>query len=824
MMRTFVREVLQSFGPYLERGRCLIITPDEAPKNFLQQVFQTALGRRGVLPEITTASEWAWRLHEQKQTEAARLFLRFLQNIRAGTPQPPWSVALQQAWFLLRTVRFCRQDGGTTTLPPLPLASLPPSGDFLWSLLQSVDTDCPQSDGAEESLVEAFVQSHPEEAFVFLDVFSSRERPFLQAVRNVFAQHTNTLVWNPQASSPRQTPLFVGEFRSYRSEAGFIVEDIQKRWIHCPSEKVAVVTDDQLLRQYLLAEGLRRGLSFRVRSARVGWADTPAGLCIEALAEWLSDDSVRSWSQWGGALMGLAHLPENQRRFWHFFLANVVRSPGISVDGRFTVPAFALPKDLRFFVEKRFESFLEGRMEFEKTSNWRQERAWRGEKPLNCWVRQHLQDCKGWEELSGVTLPTQALLNLEDVLLLEDDGEPICARDYVQILSELLRVLTKEVPRLALTSDPSPEPWLLSVRESAFMACDTVYLAGLNETWVQMEEPPPFFHKGRNLHLIDLEVIFQQHLSRRTVTVTRTVEARAKPHVFWRVLSDLPPALRVDVSAARSEPLQNYEKAGSPSVRASVPFSLRPRRFSITDWQLLQDDSYAYYAKTLLKLIPTSLKISISQNLGLWAHDLLYRYFSRRGRTITLADFAEQRCSQEVSGPSKMFWQRLKPVFMEMSDAWERDRQTLLEVQSEVCKERQVVVRDQLFSFFGVCDRIDRFPDRVRVVDFKTGRIPREKELRELGLWQLPLEASMIRAENPVSTVEISLISLRSTWGKERDFTLLFDEELSERVEKSLEACLEVYCGEDFAFETMAESPTRAIRYAALERLTESLT
>ena len=823
MIRSFARDVSLRMSSFLQSGRCTVIAPDAAHKDQLQRVFISAAdgAQRGVLPDVLTVSEWAQKLHKRTRLNPCRLFLTWLQELRSWSPQSSWSVLLRQAQLLLRTARFCHQEGGTAWLPPLPLAHLRAHEAIMWHLLQDLDMGSPRSDEEEEASIELFLREHPQDAFIFFDAFPAQERPFLQALRCVFPKHGNAYVWQPSDPPARTSPFFVGEFASEREEAAFLIRDIQHRLPHGSAETMAVVSDDETLRRNLCAEGMRQGLLFRTKGARVSWASTPVGSCALGLACWLTGGSAESWERFWGDFVRLPHIPEEQRRFWHFFLANIAHAPGLPVGETFIVPKFASESELKTFVSKKGETVPEMRDAFLKLLDWRKEKAWNQKHALSMWLKQH---CAVWAdlgELVGISLPRLGVLH--DVLSeFDDKGELLSAREYVLILESLLRIAAKEAPLVEFSDGQSrSSPWLLSVKESALMALDTVYLAGVNESWVCTEETPPFFYNVGGAQQKRFELVFHQHLARRVVTVTRTASPRTNPHPFWYSLSEISPAYRVEVAkpteAAVKERHEEEKKA--VQVCAKVAPSLRPRNFSVTDWQLLQDDPYAFYAKTLLKVYPLPKKDCLPRDLGLWAHHLLYRYFSQKGPHVTLEAFAEQENLQASSWLTKMFWPRLRMIFREMSASWEEAFPLLLAVQSETRKSRKIIVGGQPFSFFGVCDRVDFLAGKVRVVDFKTGSPPKEKEIREGRAWQLPLEASMLQGECPDLPVELSVVSLRSLWGRERELTLLFDETLREDTESRLKERLEAYMAEDFTFETLETDQHRTSRYAALERL-----
>ncbi len=186
------------------------------------------------------------------------------------------------------------------------------------------------------------------------------------------------------------------------------------------------------------------------------------------------------------------------------------------------------------------------------------------------------------------------------------------------------------------------------------------------------------------------------------------------------------------------------------------PVALRPRRLSVTEVETWLRDPYAIYARHVLRLRALD---PIEQNAeaadyGNVVHEGLRRFLDRVGtawpanaEALLLSD-VEAALAEARLRPAVVAWWRPR---LRRIAAWaaevERDRRVaggLVLVRPEVGGEAEIGGPAGPFRLRGRADRIERRRDgALAILDYKTGAVPSEPEVREGWAPQLPLQAAM---------------------------------------------------------------------------------
>jgi ATP-dependent helicase/nuclease subunit B len=196
--------------------------------------------------------------------------------------------------------------------------------------------------------------------------------------------------------------------------------------------------------------------------------------------------------------------------------------------------------------------------------------------------------------------------------------------------------------------------------------------------------------------------------------------------------------------------------AAAPQPAPKPPLAARPTRLSVTDIEHWLRDPYTIYAKYILRLRPLD-PIDVAPGAaerGSIIHaairDFTQRFAEKlpddparelielgRPRFAALEDFPEARA---------FWWPRFERIARWFAD-WELARRpSLAAILAEIGGEIEIPLTEGSFTLRGIADRIERGADgRYVILDYKTGAVRSEKQVRTGLAPQLTLEAAMLR-------------------------------------------------------------------------------
>jgi ATP-dependent helicase/nuclease subunit B len=186
------------------------------------------------------------------------------------------------------------------------------------------------------------------------------------------------------------------------------------------------------------------------------------------------------------------------------------------------------------------------------------------------------------------------------------------------------------------------------------------------------------------------------------------------------------------------------------------PRAARPTGLSVTDVENWLRDPYTIYAKHILKLRelePVDLPPGAADR-GIVIHAALGEFTKSYAGALPADPAAElikigakHFAALEDYPEARAFWwprfQRIARWFA----AWDRERRSDgTEFAAEAAGQIPISLRERVFTLRARADRIERRADgRYAILDYKTGQVPSEKQVR-IGISpQLTLEAAILR-------------------------------------------------------------------------------
>jgi len=222
-------------------------------------------------------------------------------------------------------------------------------------------------------------------------------------------------------------------------------------------------------------------------------------------------------------------------------------------------------------------------------------------------------------------------------------------------------------------------------------------------------------------------------------TAWEQARARGAKYLAWARALDRPPEIkRIDRPAPKP------------------PRAARPTGLSVTDVENWLRDPYTIYAKRVLKLReldPIDLPPGAADR-GIVMHAALGEFTKKFAAALPpdpaaelIAIGAKHFAALEDYPEARAFWwprfQRIARWFA----AWDGERRNNgTALIAEVDGKIPITLGERVFTLRARADRIERRPDgRYAVLDYKTGQVPTEKQVR-IGISpQLTLEAAILR-------------------------------------------------------------------------------
>ncbi|MBZ0120179.1 MAG: PD-(D/E)XK nuclease family protein, partial [Sandaracinaceae bacterium] len=210
----------------------------------------------------------------------------------------------------------------------------------------------------------------------------------------------------------------------------------------------------------------------------------------------------------------------------------------------------------------------------------------------------------------------------------------------------------------------------------------------------------------------------------------------------------------VALARALDRPAGDAKPVARPEPKP--PVAARPTRLSVTEIEHWLRDPYTIYAKHILKLAPLDAVDTPpgARDRGTVIHGAIAAFTEEFAAKLpddplrALLALGETHFAALEDYPeAKAFWwprfERIANWFV----AWEIERRAeSRQIHAEIRGEIAIPLGTRSFTLSGRADRIERRADgNYAILDYKTGQVPSEKQVRTGLSPQLTLEAAMLR-------------------------------------------------------------------------------
>jgi len=373
--------------------------------------------------------------------------------------------------------------------------------------------------------------------------------------------------------------------------------------------------------------------------------------------------------------------------------------------------------------------------------------------------------------------------------------------------AEHLRVALSDYPEtftIAIGGRKVPEPprsgariSVLGVLEARLTTFDRVVLGGLNEaSWPPDAKSDAWLSRPMR-HALGLDLPerrislsahdFAQLVGAREVIVSRATKAEGAPTVASRFLQRLATVAgpRWENVRARGDRYvtwartldrpQSITPIAKPTPRP--PRAARPLSFSVTDIEHWLRDPYTIYAKYILglrELDAIDLEPGAADR-GSIIHGALSEFTKTFAaalpddpvRELIAIGREHFRATEDFPEARAFWWPRFQRI-ARWFGGWERSRRIDVKaLAAEISGKIAIGLGERTLTLRTRADRIEQRPDgSYAILDYKTGQVPTEKQVRAGISPQLTLEAAILRqggfADLPAGPVaELVYVSLK---------------------------------------------------------------
>ncbi|MBR72007.1 MAG: double-strand break repair protein AddB [Rhodospirillaceae bacterium] len=383
-------------------------------------------------------------------------------------------------------------------------------------------------------------------------------------------------------------------------------------------------------------------------------------------------------------------------------------------------------------------------------------------------------DSDGSNLLFGSIAGKELALFLEELLEHGDSIGKINGTDYISIFNSLIK---QHMIRPKFENQNNFFIW--SPLEARLQKSDIVIIGGLNEgTWPLKPKNDPWMNRpmreafglaspekriGLSAH------DFVQAASTEQVMITRSQKNNDGPTIpsrwFLRIINLLEKNSSVlpkekgeywkSIYHEQQKSVGNFSPISPPSP--IPPLDSRPRKLSVTEVERWMKDPYSIYAKHILRLRPMEpINLSISNaDKGNIIHEILDTFLKNNSSNFSDDSYEKLIIIGQQVFKSKdlelaklgLWWPRFERIAK-----WfvknEINRQFKVNtLGSELLGDFKIARPGGIFHITGKADRIDKMPDgTLSIIDYKTGRTPSIREMREGKAPQLFLEALIAEA------------------------------------------------------------------------------
>ncbi|MBN2676050.1 MAG: PD-(D/E)XK nuclease family protein [Alphaproteobacteria bacterium] len=600
--------------------------------------------------------------------------------------------------------------------------------------------------GYDPKIQEEVSESHPQYGFQNLLKFFEAERVEEEKVfseRERFLHHALSDNFDEKVSQKEVDHIMLAVSESQYHEAMSVAKMIQKR----KEKKGLLVTTNRDFVQRLKAVLPRFGLIAEDSAGEV-FFETSVGHIISAYLAFLKEDSPQNFLRLFSLVKPVEEVSEAEE-----FLRNT-RPNHLFTEIRHHIPNETGEKILEWIA------FLVWPLESENTFD------------------KHLEN---FEE------KCHYLIQDFDFSFLKKEGKNwhVSGKDFLSILAYFLEAVPLRTP-----FNKEADILILGPIEARMQKADYTIIPSLNEdSFPKISQDDPFMNdpmreaiglpiRKRKVGLMALDFIHL--LTAKEVILSRAKFEEGAPTVESRFLQKVKLLAEKNGCNLKEAPevseMIKYDKGkqqvDSPVASFAPPLHARPIKLSVSAIEMWLRDPYAFYAKYILKLYEKDdfETDDMPRIFGNVIHEGLEKLaglddFSED--TIRLV-FEQLIQSENLSLDQKLFWTKKAEKIASFVADYEKNKES----HKRIVEVSGACALTDNFEIRAKADRLNVFQDgTIEVMDYKTGALPKPKDLMSGLSPQMPLEAYIVEngGFKEISGEVSRLTYLRLGKGKDSD-------------------------------------------------------
>ncbi len=373
-------------------------------------------------------------------------------------------------------------------------------------------------------------------------------------------------------------------------------------------------------------------------------------------------------------------------------------------------------------------------------------------------------------------------------------------RIYIGEFSNIFKNLVSE-QNIFLSKQKGSKVQILTPIESRLLDFDHLIIAGLNEkNWPEHPEADPWLSASfySNLGLPSKKVKIGQSardlmllLQNKNILLTRSVNENNTPQVASRWITKIEIWARTVGILDQIKPREHYLKNWARNLytpEASIkntrpeprpPTELRPNNLSVTQIEKLMRDPYSVYANKILRLKPLD-PIDKKPNQLEFGNYVHYALDIFNKSSENLLEIWERIMNVKNPIATKIWTPRFKKIAAWISEYEAKIRKTH-SVETEIKFSAEI---GEEFTLTAKADRIERSlsGNEVNIIDFKTGSIPTQIDIKNGFSPQLTLEAFLVKQNSPSTNID-NILYIQLGSGKKIGYTTKVHGDINEILE-----------------------------------------
>jgi ATP-dependent helicase/nuclease subunit B len=416
---------------------------------------------------------------------------------------------------------------------------------------------------------------------------------------------------------------------------------------------------------------------------------------------------------------------------------------------------------------------------------------------------------------------------------------------YIGEFSNIFKSLISE-QNIFATKQNEVKVHILTPIESRLLDFDYLILAGLNEkNWPEHPEIDPWLSAGSytNLGLPSKKIKIGQSardlmllLQNKNILMTRSINENNSPQIASRWITKIEIWAQNTGILGQIKPPQHYLKDWVRNLYTPTDFTipmrpaprppveLRPINLSVTQIEKLMRDPYSVYAKKILKLKPLD-PIDKKPNQLEFGNYVHYALDIFNKSPDDLLNIWEKIMKIHNPVATKIWTPRFKKIA-----AWVSEYETKVRKSHSIETEIKFSVKvGENLTLTAKADRVERSlsGNKVNIIDFKTGSIPSQIDIKNGFSPQLTLEAFLIKQNSPSVEIE-NMFYIQLGSGKKIGHTTKVQGDINEILEttqRGVQELVSIYMDPNtpyLACPKPEKSPTYN-EFEHLERLDENM-